>query len=79
MKKKSPKIFYDKENKVLSFEIKEAKSVDSDIQGNFVIDYDKNGEIVRVNIYSFNFDNFKNNLKDLKNFGKASDILVSAK
>lgn len=79
MNKNQAKISYDRENKVLSLEIKKAKSVDSDIQGNVVVDYDKNGKIVRLNIYGFNFDSFHGNLKILKDFSRALEIPVLVK
>lgn len=79
MSKIKSKISYDKESQVLSLEVQKAKSVDSDIQNNVVIDYDKNGKVVRINIYAFNFDNFKNGAKALRSFAKVADVLVSVK
>ena len=75
--KKKPKISYDKESEVLSLEISKSKSVDSDIQGNVVIDYGKKGEVVRINLYSFSFDDFKNGHRALKDFARDSKIPVS--
>ena len=43
-------ILTDKDSKVLSINMKKAKSVDSDIHGNVVVDYDKQGNAVRVNL-----------------------------
>ena len=74
MIKNNSKISYDKESKVLSIEMKHAKSVDSDIQGNVVIDYDKKGEVVRVNLYNFTFDEFRENVKTLKNFTRSLNL-----
>jgi len=54
-----PKISYDLESKVLSIQIKAGKSVDSDIQGNLVVDYDEKGNILRINFYDFNFSRFR--------------------
>ena len=71
MKKNNPKILYDKQAGVLSIEMKHAKSVDSDIQNNVVIDYDKKGEVVRVNLYNFSFDEFRDNAKSLKDFAQS--------
>ena len=71
MKKSNPKISYNKESQVLSIEMKKVKSADSDIQGNMVIDYDKKGEVVRVNLYNFSFAEFRENLKTLKNFTRS--------
>ena len=71
------KIVYDSENHVLSVELEKKKSVDSDIQGNVVIDYDKQGKIVRINLYDFSFDSFREVRKSLKSFsGSASIPLV---
>lgn len=79
MKKNKQKISYDKESKVLMIELKPAKSVDSDIHGNVVIDYDKKGEAVRVNFYQFNFDEFVKGLKSLKEFARDSRMAFSAR
>lgn len=76
MKKNGVKISYDRESGVLSFQIKKGKSVDSDIQGNIVIDYDKQGEIIRINLYNFSFDLFQNNLTALKQFASDSKTPV---
>lgn len=59
MKKNKPKAIYDKASQVLSWKLSNKKSVDSDIQANVVIDYDKQGKIVSINFYDFNFDDFK--------------------
>lgn len=71
MSKNNIKISYDKESEVLSIEAKRGKSVDSDIQGNIVIDYDKKGDIVRMNLYKFSFDKFRDDLKVVKNFARS--------
>lgn len=68
MKKSNIKISYDKESKALSVDMKRARSVDSDIHGNVVIDYDKKGNVVRVNFYDFDFNSFKTGRKALSNF-----------
>ena len=70
------KISYDKESSVLSLEIRKGKSADSDIQGNVVIDYDKRGKIMRINLYNFSFDSFQNNLTALKQFASSSKTPV---
>ena len=67
-KKNIQKIEYDKESQVLSLKVSKARSVDSDIRDNIVIDYDKNGKVVRINIYNFSFEDCKDNLRDLKSF-----------
>jgi uncharacterized protein YuzE len=59
MNNKQPKIIYDKESKVLSWQLKVGKSVDSDIDDNVVIDYDKKGKIVRINFYNFSLESLK--------------------
>lgn len=71
MKRKNDlKILYDKESSVLSLQIRKGKSADSDIQGNVVIDYNKQGKIIRINLYNFSFDSFRNNAKALKRFAR---------
>jgi len=35
-----------------------------------VIDYGKNGEIVRINLYNFNFEAFRSGVKELKKFAQ---------
>ena len=70
MSKKNIKISYDKGSRVLSVEIGRGKSVDSDIQDNVVLDYDKKGKIVRINLYDFNFDEFRSQRSALKQFSR---------
>ena len=55
-----------------------SKSSDSDINGNVVIDYDKNGKIVRLNVYSFSFDDFQEVRDDIKDFSRrvSAPVLV---
>ena len=74
MSKQNPKISYDKESNVLSIAMKRGKSVDSDIAGNVVIDYDKKGEAIRVNLYNFSFALFRENAKTLKDFTRNSKL-----
>ena len=76
MKKNNLKISYDRESKVLVLQIQKGKSVDSDIQGNVIIDYDKHGKIVRINLYDFSFDSFQNNREALKRFANGSKMSV---
>ncbi|MEK7502954.1 MAG: DUF2283 domain-containing protein [Patescibacteria group bacterium] len=78
MKKIKPIISYNKESKVLSVELKKAQSTDSELSGNVVIDYDKNGEAVRVNFYDFNFNDFKSNPKAFKGFAENLRVLAKA-
>ena len=74
MSKNNIKISYDKESDVLSIKAKEGKSADSDIQGNIVIDYNKKGEIVRLNLYKLNFNKFREDFKMLKDFTRNSKL-----
>lgn len=53
--------------------MKKEKSVDSDISDNVVIDYNYNGEVVRVNFYDFNFEDFKESQKALRTFSEYSN------
>ena len=68
MSKKNIKISYDKESRVLSIALGKDKSVDSDVQGNVVLDYDKRGRVVRIDLYNFSFGAFKENRKTLQKF-----------
>ena len=70
MSKKNIKISYDKNSRVIIVEIGKKKSVDSDIQGNMVLDHDKKGEIVRINLYDFSFDEFRSQRSVLKQFSQ---------
>lgn len=54
----SPKIQYNKKNAILSFRFSKDKSVDSDIKGNVVIDYDKKGNIVNIDLMQINMADF---------------------
>lgn len=53
------KIKYDKETKILSIRLSNKPSVDSEARGNVIIDYDKEGKIVNVEIMRINLDEFK--------------------
>lgn len=68
MKKNSPQIVYDEEARVLSVKLRSEKSVDSDVYGNVVMDYNKKGEVVRMNIYNFCLDAHTKTTRSLKNF-----------
>ena len=72
MNRGRPKIHYDRGGEVLSIEVKRARSVDSDIQGNAVIDYDRRGNIVRVNLYRFDFDAFRKGRRVMKRFARVA-------
>jgi hypothetical protein len=56
-----------------------SKSFDSDINGNVVIDYDKKGKIVRLNIYGFSFDDFKENREIVQDFARRVKVSVPAR
>ena len=72
MNRARPSIYYDRESGVLSIEVKKAKSVDSDIQGNAVIDYDRRGDIVRVNLYRLDFSAFRKAKRAMKRFARVA-------
>ena len=75
MSKKNIKISYDKNSQVLSLKIGKGKSVDSDLQDNVVLDYDKKGKIVRINLYDFSFDQFRSKRSVLKKLSR--NLLLS--
>jgi len=53
------KISYDKKSKILSIRLGNKKSVDSDARGNVVIDYDREGKVVNIEIMNFSLEEFK--------------------
>ena len=53
-----PKIQYHEKEKILSIRLSENKSVDSDVQNNIVIDYDKNGNVVNLEIMPISMREF---------------------
>lgn len=53
-----PKIKYHKKEKILSLRLGEGRSVDSDIRGNVVVDYDASGRAVNIDIMSINLNDF---------------------
>lgn len=55
----APKISFDKDSSILSIRLSSKKSVDSEIKGHIVFDYDKNGELVNVDIMEVSLDEFK--------------------
>ncbi|MDP3735387.1 MAG: DUF2283 domain-containing protein [bacterium] len=67
----NPKIFYDKESNVLIIEVKKGRSFDSDVFGNLVLDYDKRGRAMRVNLYDVDFDRFSEQRSALQEFSVA--------
>ncbi|MBU4369643.1 DUF2283 domain-containing protein [Patescibacteria group bacterium] len=52
------KIKYNKETKILGIRLSNKQSVDSDIRGNVVVDYDKEGKIVNLDIMSISLEEF---------------------
>ncbi|MFH1183310.1 MAG: DUF2283 domain-containing protein [Candidatus Moraniibacteriota bacterium] len=54
----SPRINYRKKEKIISFRFSAKKSVDSDIHKNIVIDYDKDGKVVGIDLMEVNLENF---------------------
>jgi len=59
----APQIKYDKNSNIVSIKISDEKSVDSDVKNNVVVDYDKNGQIVNIDIMKIGIDEFKKILK----------------
>jgi uncharacterized protein YuzE len=53
------KIKYDKESNTLTIRFSNKRSVDSEIRGNVVIDYDENREIIKIEIMEITLDEFK--------------------
>ena len=53
-----PKIKYDKKSNILSIRMSKKRSVDSEVKDNIVIDYDKNGEIVNIEIMKISLNEF---------------------
>ena len=52
----SYKIVYDSEAEIMSIRFKKDKSVDSDIKGNVVLDYNAKGELVNIDIMKFDME-----------------------
>ena len=52
------KIAYDKKSRILSLRLSRSKSVDSDVQDNVVIDRDKKGNVVNVEIMDVDMGEF---------------------
>ena len=55
---KNPQLQYDGESKILSIRLRRNKSVDSDTEGNIVLDYDQDGNLVNIDIMHINLNNF---------------------
>ncbi|OGL64455.1 hypothetical protein A3F52_03475 [Candidatus Uhrbacteria bacterium RIFCSPHIGHO2_12_FULL_47_11] len=58
MKVKNPKIKYDPEAKILSIRLGASTSVDSEVKGNVVLDYDAKGNLVNVDIMKVSLSEF---------------------
>lgn len=54
-----PTITYDKESEILTLQLSKKKSVDSDVQDNAVVDYDKDGNIVAIDIMNIDMREFR--------------------
>ena len=61
----APKIEFNKKEKLLSIRFSKKKSVDSDIQGNVVIDYDESGNVINMEVMDINLNDFVT-ISDLK-------------
>lgn len=66
-----PQIKYDKNSKILSIRLSKEKSVDSDVKDNVVVDYDKNGEIVNIDIMEINLSEFS----QIKKFAPLRELI----
>ncbi|MFA5948112.1 MAG: DUF2283 domain-containing protein [Candidatus Gracilibacteria bacterium] len=53
-------IAYDKETKILSITVNYNKIIDSDINNDLVIDYDKDGKIVNIDVLNINLEELIN-------------------
>jgi uncharacterized protein YuzE len=53
------KLKYNKESRILSIKMSNKKSVDSDVQDNIVIDYDKDKNIVNIDIMDTNINEYE--------------------
>lgn len=56
------KVTYDKNSRIMSIRLKGSKSIDSDVQDNIVVDYDKNGSIVNIDIMDVSLNEFDRTL-----------------
>ncbi len=53
-----PAISFDQESEALSIKLSDKPVADSDVQDNIILDYDKDGTIVAINVYKFSFESF---------------------
>lgn len=68
------KITYDRKSRILSLRLSRKKSVDSDVQENVVIDRDKEGSIVNVDVMDVDVGEFKR----IQHTGKKARLAVFA-
>ena len=66
-----PKIDYDQETNIMTIKISGKKSVDSDAQKNIVVDYDKDGNIAKIEIMNIDLSEFEKKEMKLKNYVKS--------
>ena len=59
MQRKKLKIKYDREARILSIRLAPQRGVDSDIYDNVVVDNDKQGKPVNIDILSFSLADFR--------------------
>lgn len=59
MSAKRPTITYDPQSRILSLRFVGGKSVDADVHGNVVMDYDADGRLVRLDIMECSLDEFR--------------------
>lgn len=59
MNAKQPTITYDPKSRILSIRTSTARSVDSDVHGNVVVDYDAQGNTVNIDIMECSLDEFR--------------------
>jgi len=65
-----PKIDYDQETNIMTIKISGKKSVDSDMQKNIVVDYDKDGNIAKIEIMNIDLSEFEKKEMKLGNYVK---------
>ena len=65
------KISYDPDVRILSIRLRKTKSVDSELKENVVLDYDKNGHLVNIDIMEVD-------LEDIANSGMEKEISKTA-
>lgn len=58
------KIEYDENSRVLKLRLKEVASVDSEVKGNVVMDFDSEGELVNIDVMDVNLEYLANSVVD---------------